>query len=136
MLPTHPEFRASSSQPTLKKNKCFYFCTKLGNRLLLCREFELFVLKSQAGHPPRRFPTCCATPGHTVHAGHQHRHLSAPMICDPSDKDAWSHCLQPGVTSGCVCSSCCYWEHFPYRFRSKAAPTQTHEFYKSVSCAL
>lgn len=97
MLPTHPEFRASSSQSTLKKNKCFYFCTKLGNRLLLCREFELFVLKSQAGHPPRRFPTCCATPGHTLHAGHQHRHLSAPMICDLSDK----RCLEPLFTAWC-----------------------------------
>ena len=124
------------SSAHVKEKQCFYFCTKLCNRLLLSREFELFVLNSQAGHPPRRFPTCCSTPQHSLSAGQQHRHLSAPVICDPSDKDGWSHCLQPSVTFGCVCSSCCGWEHFLYRFRSKAAPTQTHEFYKSVSCAL
>ena len=137
VLPTHPESQStSSSQLTSEKSKCFYFCTKLCNRLLLSRGSELLVPKSQVGHPPGRFPTCCSTPQHTLHTGHQHRHLSAPVICDPSDKVGWSHCLQPSVTFGCVCSSCCCGEHFPHQFRSKAAPTQTHEFYKSVSCVL
>lgn len=132
----------SSSQPTLKKSKCLYFCTKLCNRLLLSRELELFVLKSQAGHPPRRFPTCWSTPRHTLHAGHQHRHLSAPVICDPSDKDGWRHCLQPSVTFGCVCSSCCCGSTFltdsdqrPHQHKHMSSTSHSAVHYNKV-CSL
>lgn len=78
----------------------------------------------RAGHPPHRFPTCCSTPEHALRAG------CGTGTCQLSPSDLWhiwggwlEHCLQPQVTFGHVCSSC--WEHFPYRFRSKAAPTQT-----------